>query len=265
MIPTDLAAAADENFVLHVSRPASRTAGMEVRAEPDLVLADSHLASDTFNCVCRARLDPAGAAARIAGAIQHFRDAGRPFSWWVSPGDRPTDLGRRLIDAGLAPTEAELAMAASLDRLTDDDRAPAGLEIRRATTASALQDFARVAAANWSPPDQNVVRYYTLTTPALLAPGAPQRFYVGYLDGEPVATAELTVGGGVVGLYNIATAAGHRHRGFGTAITLRPLDDARAEGHRTAVLQAAQEGIGLYRRIGFAPFGDLTEYQPPAR
>jgi hypothetical protein len=28
------------------------------------------------------------------------------------------------------------------------------------------------------------------------------------------------------------------------------------------VLQAAADGIGLYARVGFASFGDITEYKP---
>jgi hypothetical protein len=45
-------------------------------------------------------------------------------------------------------------------------------------------------------------------------------------------------------------------------MTLRPLLDARAEGLELAVLQASDAGAGVYRRIGFAEFGAITEYKP---
>jgi ribosomal protein S18 acetylase RimI-like enzyme len=234
---------------------------MDVRVGPELVLADSGLPADTFNCVCRARLPIDRVGPTITEVLAHFRRVERPFSWWVSPGDQPTDLGARLLDAGLVGTEAELAMALGLDRLAPSEP-PAGLVVRRVSTADELGDFARVTAANWTPPDRHVSRYYATIKAALLAANSPQRYYVGYRDDEPVAVAEMTVGGGLVGLYNIATLASHRRRGFGTALTLHPLLEARTEGYRTGVLQAAEAGVGMYRRIGFETFGDITEYQP---
>ena len=31
---------------------------------------------------------------------------------------------------------------------------------------------------------------------------------------------------------------------------------------KSAVLQAAPDGVGLYTRVGFAPFGDITGTKP---
>jgi ribosomal protein S18 acetylase RimI-like enzyme len=78
---------------------------------------------------------------------------------------------------------------------------------------------------------------------------------------RPVATAELTASGGIAGLYNISTIESYRRRGIGTALTLRPLLDARDAGFRTGFLQAAAAGVGMYTRIGFQRFGDITEYK----
>jgi predicted acetyltransferase len=66
----------------------------------------------------------------------------------------------------------------------------------------------------------------------------------------------------VVGLYNIITVEGYRQRGIGTALTTRPLLDARAVGVTTAVLQATDAGARLYRQLGFAAFGEIIEYKP---
>ncbi|HSH79591.1 MAG TPA: GNAT family N-acetyltransferase [Herpetosiphonaceae bacterium] len=138
-----------------------------------------------------------------------------------------------------------------------------GLRIRRARTPDEVKDFAEILAANWAPPDPDVLRFYELAAPALLAEGAPLWLYVGYLGEVPVATAELTVGGAVVGLYNISTLAAYRRRGFGTALTVQPLLDARAQGYRTAILQAqGSDGVRVYARLGFEPFGEITEYKP---
>jgi ribosomal protein S18 acetylase RimI-like enzyme len=253
---TELADAADANFVVHAGWALLRTPGMRVVDRPELVLADSGLPGDTFNIICRARLAADQARERIRAAIELFEQARRPFSWWVGPGDRPQNLGALLLEAGLLRAETELAMAADLSALGSHDHAPAGLEIRRVDSAAQLADFVQIIAG---PEDR---RFYERAAPALLAPDSPQWRYVGYLGGQPVATAELTIGGGVAGLYNITTLADYRRQGIGTAITLRPLLDARAQGVRTGVLQAAAQGVGIYTQIGFRRFGDITEYKP---
>ena len=258
----ETAAVADENLATHFTWVQRQTSGMRASLEEDLVRTECGMDCDTFNAVCRARLAEGGSAPRIREAIAWF--AGRPFSWWVGPADGPADLGRRLADAGLSASETELAMAMRLSALRPVDEAPNGLEIRRVSRRAELADFARVNAANWSPPDQDVIRFYDRAASLLLAAGSPIRLYVGYVGGEAVAASELTVGGGVAGLYGISTLESHRRRGYGTSMTLRPLLDARAEGLEQAVLQASEAGAGVYRRIGFEEFGGITEYKPAA-
>ena len=254
----NITTAAIDNLVTHVSWIQERTPGMRVSAAPDLTLSDCGLPCDTFNIVCRAQLD--NAAPRIREAIDYFEQ--RPFAWWLNPGDQPDDLGAMLQDAGLQAAESELAMAADLASLRMRDLAPAGLQIRRVQNAAQLRDFAAIVAANWSPPDEQVIRFYEMAAPSVLHPDSPLWLYVGYMDEIPVTTSELTVGGGVVGLYNICTLMDYRRKGFGTAMTLQPLLDARSQGYQHAILQASDGGKGIYAQLGFETFGQITEYKP---
>jgi len=254
--------AADENLAAHVSWIHQRTPGMRAALAPDLVVVDSGLPQDTFNVVCRARLAPRAAAARAQAIVAAFAAAGRPFSWWVTPGSCPSGLGAALRAAGLEPADGELAMAADLAAVPARLELPPGLEIQRVRAAGQLRDFAGIIAASMAPPDPVVLDFYRLAEAALLQPEAALWLYVGYLDGRPVATAQLSVGGGVAGLYNIITLEPYRRRGIGSALTLRPLHDARAAGLPMAVLQATELGAQVYRRIGFAAFGEITEYKP---
>jgi GNAT superfamily N-acetyltransferase len=256
-----LAFAADENLAAHASWAALQLGG-RVLADDQLVVVDSGLPCDTFNLVCRARLDRPTAARRIGDALRFFGEVGHPFSWWLGPGFAPADLPALLISAGLHQAETERAMSLDLEALPPSTVDVSGLDIQRVRTVEALEAFALVAASNWQPPDPWVIKFYRRGLPAFLRPDCPQWFYIGLLDGLPVATAELTVGGGVVGLYNISTLAPYRGRGIGSAMTRAPLADARAAGWRTAILQAAEAGVGVYHRLGFAPFGDVTEFKP---
>jgi ribosomal protein S18 acetylase RimI-like enzyme len=255
----NLAQAAADNLAEHASWVQQRTHGMRVVDSGDVLFADCGLPCDTFNQVCRARFTPDSAPLRIRETIAYYAGIKRPFSWWLSPGDTPAHLGDLLQEAGLERAETEVAMAADLAHLQVNDVSPDGLQIRRVRTSAELMDFAHILAANWTPPDADVLRFYEMAAPVLLNEDAPLWQYTGYVDGTPAAAAELAVGGGVVGIYSVCTLEYFRRRGFGTALTLQPLLDARAQGHRTAILQAA---VNLYERIGFRAFGQITEYKP---
>jgi len=255
----DLAHAAAENLSCHFTWVQSRVPSMRASVTPERVLADCGFECDTFNAVSRTRFSSATARARASEAITWFD--GRPFSWWISPGDRPDDLGSTLESLGLVAAEGELAMACEL-RGIDPGAEAAALQVRRVRAADELETYARLLAALWDPLDAGVIRFYREGGPHLLSADCPLRLYLGSWEGTPVATAELTVAGAAVGLYNISTHPDHRGRGIGSAMTRLPLLEARDEGHRLAVLQAAPAGVGIYRRVGFEPFGEILEYKP---
>jgi ribosomal protein S18 acetylase RimI-like enzyme len=259
--PRELSDAADENLAAHAEFPCRALPRSRVERDPELVLVDSGLACDTFNLICRARLIATSARARIEHALAFFRETGHPFSWWLGPGSLPAELPALLADAGLQPAESELAMALELGRLRDQPPLPEGLTIRRVRTAEELDLFGTISAGNWDPPDQNVVRFYQLAAAAFLDPASRRWLYLAYRQGRSVATAELTVGGGVAGLYNIATIPAWRGRGIGSLMTWTPLRDAAQAGLPWAILQASAMGQGLYARLGFQEFGSITEYK----
>ncbi|HVR97346.1 MAG TPA: GNAT family N-acetyltransferase [Thermoanaerobaculia bacterium] len=251
--------ALEQNFVTHASWIPARIASARVHDEPSYLLVDSGLATDTFNLVCRALLDAGSARDQIARAAGHFVEVGRSFSWWVGPLDEPADLGAHLTAAGLVAAESEAAMALRIEDLAPR-AAPEELRVLRVQTPAQLGDFARVVAANWDPPDSDVLRFYDGAV-SVLDPAAPIRLYIGYVEDKAVATSELCLGGGVAGLYGVATLREHRRKGYGDALTRAPLLDAQREGCRLAVLQASDDGIKVYRRMGFRVVGSYTEYK----
>jgi len=256
--------AATANFVTHATWLSRRAPGARVESSPSLTVSDSGLAGDTFNIVCGARLSGREADDAARRVITHFARVGRPFSWWVAPGDLPVDLVRRLETAGLEKAETELAMAARLD-----GRGPGvgagieGLELRRVTTEADLGEYARISAENWEPPDPTVAAYYARSLAELAVPACPMRLFLASVEGRGAGCVEATVAGGVVGIYGLSTRRAFRRRGIASALLREALRDARAGGVTTAVLQAAEAGVGLYRRLGFEDFGLITEMKPP--
>jgi ribosomal protein S18 acetylase RimI-like enzyme len=85
--------------------------------------------------------------------------------------------------------------------------------------------------------------------------------YVGYAAGEPVSTAAVVIGGGAIGVYNVATLPGEQRRGFGECIMRHALAEARREyGVEPMILQSTPAGARLYQRMGFRTVARVAVY-----
>ena len=270
LIPEDDAvlSAAIGNFaslITHMHRgvPAARLIALD-----DVMIADSSVADDTFNVIALTRFAPDAIDRRVAETIETARATGRPFTWWIDP-FAPAGLAQRLEAAGLKETGRMPIMRADLRAEVEFGPVLGELEIRRVTTEEEFAVFARVVAAIWQPPAPTVVEFFGKAAKRILGLGdgtlgdsaeVPSRVFVGYLDGVPICTAQAELVNGVAGLYNIVTAAGHRMRGFGRAMTVAAMRAARDEGYRTVVLEASPMGEPVYRRLGFVTCGQIVEF-----
>ncbi len=85
--------------------------------------------------------------------------------------------------------------------------------------------------------------------------------YVGYVDGEPVSTAAAVMGGGAVGVYNVATMPEHQRRGYGEAVMRHAVAEAqRRHGIERTILQSTPAGHRLYERMGFRTVTKVAVY-----
>ena len=257
--PADLHERMEANLAEHACHLHRRTDGMSVDEDGDVVIADSGLADDTFNIVAAARFTASGAGGRIAATVDKVLATGRPFAWWVGPASTPTDLPARLVAAGLSAAEQEAAMWADLSDVSDDPAVP-GLEIRRAATVAELGDFASVVEANFTPARPTVTRFFAATARLALRRQSPAAYLVGFVDGRPVCSAEVFDHAGVAGVYNVCTRVEVRRRGYAGAMMRRALVDARERGGQVGVLQASDQGRGIYERLGFRTSGRFTEF-----
>lgn len=173
----------------------------------------------------------------------------RAFTWWAEPHLKASDWASILSRYGFGFNNTGPGMALDLQRLPESMQTLDGLEIRPVTDEDSLSTWAHAFVAGFGIPADWESSIYELWPQ--LGLDFPTRNYLGYWNGEPVATSSLFFGGGVAGIYSVSTLPGARGRGIGTAMTLTPLFHARQMRYRIGILQSSQMGYNVYKRIGF--------------
>jgi GNAT superfamily N-acetyltransferase len=180
------------------------------------------------------------------------------FNWWEYPDNESRDLAVLLIEHNFAYEGGLPGMAVDLMSLPEEVSVPNGLMIQPVEDKERLEDWASASLNAYGFPETWKNDWFDLY--AGLGFDLPMRNYVGYLNEEPVATAELYLAEGVAGVYVVGTIPRVRQMGIGTALTLAPLLEARSLGYRIGVLGATPMGEGVYRKLGFEEYCKLSHY-----
>jgi GNAT superfamily N-acetyltransferase len=220
---------------------------------------------DYHNAVVAADLSDDAVDEAIAESARLMEVHGVPGSWHVGPSMRPADLGQRLLQAGFGHGGAEPGMAVELANLVEpptvlpNSTAVGGLEIRRVTDDQTLAIWAATLARGFGEGEKEaqwVAEVYRREGYA-----DPWRHYLGWLDGEPVATTTIFLAAGVAGVYFVMTVPEARRRGIGAAITLAALREARDSGFEYGVLGSSPAGRSVYAGLGFREYCTIDLYE----
>lgn len=130
---------------------------------------------------------------------------------------------------------------------------PEGLEIVEALDEATLLDFERAFVEGF--PIGDLLPYQPKCFVDVRATGGPIRFFVGYLDGEPVASGGVCVARGMNMVEFIATLPDARGRGIGEAMTWKA---TLFEPSLPAALVASDLGRPVYERMGFLAISRCT-------
>lgn len=213
-----------------------------------------------MNLVVCTELPSEGIDELVEDALAHFRSLNiRRVSWLAEEGVPATELRKCLVSHGLIFDETfAIEMAAALTELPEVLPFPRDLNIIPVEEGETLQNWIHVASIGFRVPVEFEKTWYDFFVEAVL--DLPFRSYLALLDGKPVATSQLFLSAGVAGIYNVTCLPEARGQGIGAAITLAPLQDARAMGYDMAILQASDLGYRVYRRLGFQDYGKLSVY-----
>lgn len=215
-----------------------------------------------YNGVTCARFNPKELDQEIENCLEPFRQSNIPLTWWVGPLSEPVNLGRALQEHGFRHIRDMVGMAANLESLKKFT--PPDLEYTFETVleASDLEDWLPLFMETFGVPIDDKHLMLEVFGQLSFPPGSQWRHYYMKVNGQVVATSSLHLGGGVAGLYNIATQYTYRQQGLGTAITLLTFEQARQMGLTWGTLQTTYpNALRLYHRLGLEVFCKIGVYQ----
>lgn len=183
-----------------------------------------------------------GDPAEVRAGLLDVRRDGVPFSLKTRPSWR--EAGKVIAAAHGMVADADIPL---MSVATPIEAPPVdGLSMRDLAAGEARLHCEVAGPAFGAPPDL----FARIITDDVLARDEI-RGYVGEVDGEAVATAMSVAIGGGVGIFNVATLADYRRRGYGAAITALAARHGLCNGASWAWLQASDVGYGVYQRLGF--------------
>lgn len=249
----------DRNFELHARRVPEQTPGMKLYHEPGFTYVDCGLSCDTFNILHikhGAKVSPEV----LDKAIAYYQDRQLEFCIWVNR-ENLTEAVRMTLDrAGLSRQNEEVGMILDLADYNYIHK-PVHQNIKIATSPERIRDYARVVSSHWNPPDQNVVHFYEQTMPVYLDPQTAIQLFVYYHEGKPVSSLELfPTDHSICGIYGFATLDSFRGLGIGSALFTFALNEAKTAGYQQLILQATDDGLGIYKKYGFKTITIYYEY-----
>ncbi len=196
-----------------------------------------------WNVAQRFRLVPGEVESVRAELHALLRERGkRGCTWEIGSHATPADLVERLLALGLVDDEPT-PLAVGMVLTEPPPAAPAGVEVRRASTDDEYFAAAQIAAVAFGQP--------VPTEPRRHKPDPDNVVYLAWVDGEPVARGSAAFGPHGVTLFGGSTLPEARGRGAYRALVAARWQDAVARGAPALVTQASPMSRPILARLGF--------------
>lgn len=249
----------DQNFNLHARLIPEKTAGMTVKQLAGITLVDSKFSCDTFNILHITDGTKVNADS-LGKALRYYQERQLDYCIWVNRENLSEKLNEAFRQAEVSRQNEEVGMILELDSYQLQEKSN-HVYVRSADQADIISDYAEVVAQNWEPPDLNVLQFYQQATRAYLDPHTGISLLVYYHEGAAVSTLEFFPSNdATIGIYGFATRKKFRGLGIGSTLFTFALNYAKTAGYRQVVLQASEDGLGIYKKYGFKAVTQYYEY-----
>ena len=232
----------------------------EIRELPGVSIAAAGVAFQMFNAAFLSApvLTESELQQRILLSISHFGVRGLEWAFWVCEDwmdARTRRKSRQIFERqGLRHSVDLPGMVA--DRIAPPVKPLPALSVRRVGDTATREAFCAIGSVCFHVP---ILWFREVFDNRMVW----DKFaaYVGYRNEEPVSTAAIVMGGGVIGVYNVATMPDHQRRGYGEAVMRHALAEAQREhGMERSILQSTPAGYRLYERMGYRKITRVSVY-----
>jgi GNAT superfamily N-acetyltransferase len=210
-----------------------------------------------YNAVLRNQLQSNEVSHEIeqfAERLQYWKVSGH---WFVTPSHQPHELAAMLVQHGFTFIEEEPQLFYDLTQTDSLPSQRTDLEIQPVGSQASLDVYVDILEHGF----EDSVWVGEVFQRLGLSDDDPFQHYVGYFEGNPIATASLLNCGDTAGVYFVCVHPDYRRRGFGIAILIDVLRKARQQGYKHITLGATTEGYDLYLRLGFQKVCDFSFYE----
>ena len=258
LTPSSLIAAIEDNTIENI-RSWTQWSKLSLHDDPDAYWTSSEIPYFIFNMVLSVRPSDEPLAV-IDTVISQAKERQVPVAWWVGPSNPIPELAKALEDKGLIPVAELTAMAVDLHDLDEKASLLEGFTMSKVDDGDALATWCQIMTEVSEFPDFASSAWLEMFQEIGVLEDPMWHLYLGKVDGTPVATSELFLGGGVAGIHGVTTIPEFRGRGIGTVMTLSPLIDARRKGYAIGALFSSEMAVGIYRKLGFQEYGKGNIY-----
>ncbi|SDX89695.1 GNAT family N-acetyltransferase [Paenibacillus sp. CF384] len=169
---------------------------------------------------------------------------------WLTYSHQPDELVEQALQVNEFQSIEEMTGFGLLLEDWTSDLFIHGLDVRPVQSEAELESYRALALAGFEIPD-NMADIFS----KIFVDGPTQdkafHHYVAYMEGEPVTTLTTFEADGVVGIYNVATPAGHRRRGYARTAIAHVLRELQHRGVKEAAIIATPMAMSVYPSVGF--------------
>ena len=255
----------EENFRSKISYFSKYFKNIDILETESFVRVDSGLASDTFNIIFvkgNNRQKMTLESNEIIKLSTYFNDKKYPAAIWVNKnvGDLFSDI---FNENGFSLAETELGMYISIKDIHVKQNKIEGFIIKKVESKKEMKQFSQVLSSIFGESQEAtfVKEHYDLVAEDKLYNKSFMKFYIGTYNGIPVSTGTLFFTENSIGIYDISTNEKYRGKGFGSGIFDYLLEEIKYEKREYCVLQASEDGAGIYKSRGFHEDFSISVYE----
>lgn len=248
----------DNNFNLHANKIPKQTDRMYVFHSDSLSYVDAGLSCDTFNILHIHQNTTTDQ--ELLSAVHYYKERNLDYCIWVNDENLTDDLKAIFKENDIECQGEELGMVLDLENYMQIKN-ELHKNIAIVNNEKMLSEYSNVIASHWNPKDENVVAFYDKTSSHYLNSENRIELCVYYHNSIPAATVELfPTDENTIGIYGLATLEEFRGNGIGSALMSFVLNIAKQKGYKYIILQATEDGFGIYQNLGFKTHTTYYEF-----